>query len=324
MRFASMPIARAALILALAFAGVWTLAPHSIAGPAAPASAAAPASSAATPALPPIPVDSLEKADLQHYRLYGRDIATLQLTRHEMDYAYNQFRRYMGDSPPKLSIAVLGNMPDPSRVSASSLRDAEVDYVVSDWPPRSGAAPGAAPELSERAGRWFLAAFERVNARGSPPPGKTRLTPDWFDSGLAGLCASPVEQNKRLDLVSAHIDQHIPIGKLLDMTRPASASPASAKPKSSAAKSKSSSATAGAIDPQQFFDDEALSFSRFLAMREGDRFMGWMLEPVLGGEPQSAGFNRAKTLFPRTDQLESAWVSWVKGGMKNEPQQPQE
>ena len=286
-----------------------------------------PAGAGFAAAAAPIPVDSLQVADLHRFKLYGPDVASLQLARHEMDYAFNQFRRYIGDSPPKLTIAVLGSMPDPSRVSAASLREAGVDYVVTDWPARPGAPP-AAPELSERAGRWNLAAFERVNAKASPPPGKTRLTPDWFDSGVAGLSASPVEQARRLAWVSAHIDQHIPIDRLLAMSRPEPPAPAQPKGKSSSATKSGGKAAGGgapanakAVDPQ-FFDAEALSFARFLAMREGDRFIGWVLEPILAGEPASAGLNRAKTLFPRPDQLEIAWVAWVKGGMKNEaPQQ---
>ncbi|HTO89642.1 MAG TPA: hypothetical protein VMJ70_00800 [Candidatus Sulfotelmatobacter sp.] len=289
-----------------------------------------PAGAGFAAAAAPIPVDSLQVVDLPRYKLYGPDIASLQLTRHEMDYAFNQFRRYIGDSPPKLTIAVLGSLPDPSRVSAASLREAGVDYVLTDWPPRAGAPPPA-PELSERAGRWYLAAFERVNARASPPPGKARLTPDWFDSAVAGLCASPVEQGRRLGLVSAHIDQHIPIDRLLAMSRPEPGPPAKSKGQpANAAKSGGKStpaagkpAPAGATGADApFYDAEALSFARFLAMREGDRFIGWVLEPILAGEPASAGLNRAKTLFPRPDQLETAWVAWVKGGMKNEaPQQ---
>jgi hypothetical protein len=320
----SASIALAALILVLAGAdrassdGAGAASAAAVAAGISPSSPAAP--TAATPAAPAsIPVDSLQVADLRHVKLYGPDTATLIEARREMDYAVNQFRRYIADYPPKLTVAVLGTMSDPSRVSAASLREAGVDYIVTDWPARPGTTlPASTPTLSERAGRWELLAFEKLNAKASPPAGKTRLVTDWFDSGLAGLCTTPVEQNRRLQLVAEHIDQRIPIEKLLEMSRPARGAGASAKTKAGSAKS-----TTLSVDPQEFFDAEALSLSRFAAMREGDGFMGWILEALLAGEPASVGFNRAKTLFSRPDQLESAWVTWVKGGMKTEPSAPQ-
>jgi hypothetical protein len=296
----SAPIALAALITLLAGAD---RALGSGTGTPAP-------SPAAIPATGPIPVDSLEVADLKRCKLYGPDIATLVQARREIEYAINQFRRYIGDTPPKLTIAVLGTMSDPSRVSAASMREASVDYVVTDWPARPGAATPAtpAPTLSERAGRWELLAFEKLNAKASPPSGKTRLVTDWFDVGLGGLCAAPAEQNRRLDFMNQHLDQRIPIEKLLAMSRPERGAPAGARSKGKSA--------APAVDPQELFDAEALSFSRFIAAKEGDRFVGWVLEPMLAGQPAAVGFNRAKTLFARPDQLESAWLDWIKGGMK--------
>jgi len=308
MQLRTVPIALAALITVLAGADR-----------ASSDGAGAPASSTATPASATaantsIPVDSLQMADLRHCKLYGPDIPTLMEARRDVEYAFNQFRRYIGDSPPKLTIAVLGTMKDPSRVSAASLREAEVDYTVTDWPAKPGATlPPETPQLSERAGRWFLLAFEKLNAKASPPAGKTRLVTDWYDSAIGGLCASPGEQTRRLQWMSQHIDQRIPLAKLFEMSRPERATAASGKPKSGGAKG------AAAVNPQELFDDESLSLTRFAAMREEDRFVGWLLEPLLAGQPVSVGFNRAKTLFPRPDQLEAAWVSWVKGGMKVEP-----
>lgn len=318
----SASIALAALILVLAGADRASSAGASpvvaVAAGITPSSPTAPSSSAMPAAAASIPVDSLQVADLRHCKLYGPDTATLIEARREMDYAVNQFRRYIADYPPKLTVAVLGTMSDPSRVSTASLREAGVDYIVTDWPARPGTTlPASVPTLSERAGRWELLAFEKLNAKASPPAGKTRLVTDWFDSGLAGLCTTPVEQIRRLQFVAEHIDQRIPIEKLLDMSRPAHGASATGRPKSTSAK-----IATPTVDPQELFDAEALSLSRFVTMREGDGFMAWILEPLLAGEPASVGFNRAKTLFSRPDQLESAWVTWVKGGMKTDQSAP--
>jgi len=274
---------------------------------------------AASPAVPavaaPLPIDSLLQEDLPRVRILAPDFGALAALRREAEFAANQFRRTMGGYPPKLGIAALGTLDDPSRVSDARLKLAGYDYVIRDWPAKPGVPRPTTPseeatawieQPSERMSRWFLAAVERDQARGTPPEGRARHIPDWFESALAGLATSPSEQNRRVAWMHARIDQRVPTARFLLMARPAEAA-AGAKTGAGGKRG----ASAAAITPR-LFDAQALSFARFLGQREGERFLGLMIERVLLGEPQSAAFNIAKTMLSHPDVLEKEWVAWVK------------
>src|SRR6266850_7087973 len=132
-----------------------------------------------------LPVDSLLDEELRTASLVAPDIETLQALHQDVQYAEDQFCRYLGPTPPKISIAALGSLADPSKVNPSALRMLGIEYIVTDWP-----APPAGPAvtaMSERAARWYLLAYEKKAARAAPAPGKTRLVPDWFESAVGGL-----------------------------------------------------------------------------------------------------------------------------------------
>lgn len=253
------------------------------------------AATAAAPKLPRLTVDSLQVEDRKNYRLAAIDANALGRLHRDVDYCVNQFRRFVGVHPPKLAIAAIGNLPDPSRLEPAALRMAGYDQVVTDWPePAARAGTPRAPAVplgvfSERASRWFLAAYEREKGRGSPPPGRSRIIPDWYESAIAGLASMPAEQNRRVEWMRAHLDEHVPVDQLLDATRPA-------KP--------------------ELFDAQSLAFAKFLVDREGERFLGLWLEVLLSGQPQSAAFNIATTLMADPQSLEKAWLEWMKGTAK--------
>lgn len=292
------------------------------ASPAARAAAAPVARAAAKP----LPLDSLKSEDLPRARLIAADISALTFLRRETEYSANSFRRYMGPYPPKIGIAALGTLSDPARVNVAMLKLAGYENVLADWPERPGtvrpaAATGALaawPEQpSERISKWFLLAFEREQGRGTPPEGRARFVPDWFESALAGLATLPAEQNRRVAWMHERMDRRIPIATFLAMARPAETdAPAGAgttRAGAAVGRKGSAGASAGSGSPSpQLFDAQALSFARFLSQREAERFLGLMLERVLLGEPQSAAFNIAKNLLPRPDVLEKEWLAWVK------------
>jgi hypothetical protein len=318
-------VSRAALAALLIFAAGLAIAPPSISATGA-AKAAAPARRAAAK---PFPIDSLQREDHARARLIAPDFRALVLLRRETEYASNQFRRYMGPAPPKIGIAALGSMADPSRVSAAELKLAGYENVLADWPdpagvPRAAALGGSAPawraQAPERISRWFLFAFEREQGRGTPAEGRARFVPDWFESGLAGLATHPSEQNVRLAWMHARMDQRIPMSKFLTMARPAerpASGKAAASPAAAAGKAGASPAAVSgkaAAPSPQLFDAQALSFAKFLGLKEHERFLGLMLEKVLVGEPQLAAFGIAKNLLPHPDVLEKEWVAWVSAG----------
>lgn len=246
-------------------------------------------------------------------RIIAPDFGALAALRREAEYSANQFRRTMGGYPPKLGIAALGTLADPSRVSDARLKVAGYDYVMRDWPAKPGEArPGAPAEdaatwieqPSERISRWFLRTVEREQARGTPPEGRERHVPDWFEAALAGLATSPSEQNRRVAWMHERMDRRIPISRFLLMARPAAGAKTGTK----------RGATANPEPSPRLFDAQALSFARFLGVRESERFLGLMIERVMLGEPQVAAFNIAKTLLPHPDVLEKEWVAWVKEG----------
>ena len=280
----------AGLLLGLALAANFAAAHAATKSPAA--------SGGARPA--PFAVDSLKTDDFRCALIAAPDMRTLESLRREIEFSANQFRRFVGGYPPKIGVVALGSLPDPAGVSPAELKAAGLDYVIMDWPERVKAPParqaGARPARddappaaspAERASRWYLRAFERRNAVGTPPPGRTRFVPDWFESALAGLATSRSEQNRRIAWMRERVDQRIAFSRFLEMSRPSGGD-------------------------ARLFDAQALSFARFTCEREDERFLGRALEILLTGQPQSAAFNIAKNFLPHPDVLEKEWVAWVK------------
>ncbi len=300
----------------------------------------------ARPALPPYTIDSLATDHIPRGFIAARDVNSLTRLRREVEYAANQFRRYVGAYPPPIRIAAVGDI-DPARVDPARLRgDDGVDFVVTDWP--EPAKPGAPPSttwISDRIARWDLEACERKNATGTPSDARSRLTPDWFASAIAGLATPPAEQERRFQWMRAHMDRRIPIPQFLDMTRPAEGPAAQAAmdthpgpmppirvpaPREGVARlpvpverptrgkpshhveRRGGAAAAVAEQQAQLFDCEALAFARFLGAREDERVLGLWYQIVLAGKPQSEAFNIAKTMLSNPIVLEKEWVSWMK------------
>lgn len=274
--------------------------------------------------------------------IVASDVNQLARLRREVEYGTNQFRRYIGMYPAPLSIAAVGDV-DPARIDPAVLRAGGVDYVVTDWP--EPWKPGAMPNtwISDRIAGWSLEAWERAKGTGRPAEGHARLTPDWFAAAIEGLATPPVEQNRRLDWMRAHLDQRIPLARLLEMARPTGEAAASggtpgaeldAHPGPSppvrvpagngaARAPKRAAAPRAAAGPSdELFDDEALAFAKFLTVREDERFLGLWYEIVLTGQPQSAGFNIAKTMLSSPEAMEKEWLAWMKDPNAPMPKAP--
>ena len=302
------------------------------------------ATARSVPALPPLTVDSLASDRLRRGGvIVASDVNQLARLRREVEYGTNQFRRYIGMYPAPLSIAAVGDV-DPARIDPAILRTQGMDYVITDWPePRKPGAPPANTWISDRVAAWSLEAWERAKATGRPPEGRTRLTPDWFAAAIAGLATPPVEQNRRLEWMRAHLDRRVPLARFLEMTRPSGEaagaagtsgpgldthpgpSPPVRVPAGNGAarapkRGGPARATAGPSD--ELFDDEALAFAKFLTVREDERFLGLWYEIVLTGQPQSAGFNIAKTMLSSPDAMEREWLAWMKDPNAPMPRAP--
>jgi len=331
------PAARVALLLvgsaivAHAQAATGTRIGAAASGTGRPADARPAPARPARPALPPLTLDSLATDHIPRGFIAARDVNSLTRLRHEVETAANQFRRYIGEFPPPIRIAAVGDI-DPARLRASG----DIDFVVTDWPePSKPGQPPSGASITERIARWDLEAWERAKGTGTPPEGRSRLTPDWFASAIGGLATPPAEQTRRLTWMRAHLDQRIPIPQLLPMTRPTEGAAAQAAldthpgpsppirvlvPSNGAVRMKPShrterragAAAAAAEEKAQLFDDESLSFATFLAAREDERFLGLWYEIVLKGQPQSAAFNIAKTMLSSPEVLEKEWLSWLK------------
>jgi len=320
----------------------------SASGTGRPTAASVPAHRApAKPPLPPWTIDSLATDHIARGFIAARDVNSLTRLRREVEYAANQFRRYIGGFPPPIKIAAVGDV-DPARIDPARLRsDGDVDFVVTDWPePAKPGEPQTESWISDRIARWDLEAWEREKATGSPPDSKSRFTPDWFASAIAGLATPPAEQTRRFEWMRAHMDQRIPIPQFIEMTRPRQGPaaisvevdthpgpmppvrmpapsegvarlpapnehPVHTKP-SHRVERRAGAAAAAAEDQAKLFDCEALAFARFLTAREDERFLGLWYEIVLAGKPQSEAFNIAKTMLSSPIVLEKEWVSWMK------------
>jgi hypothetical protein len=192
------------------------------------------------------------------------------------------------------------------------------EFVLAEPADQVGVPPAVTPENasawatpgSERIARWYMDALIRQQA----PTGV--VIPDWFTSAISGLSTPPTEQNLRLAWMHDRIDQRIPLETFLEMKRPEASVPKAAG-KTAAGKPavRAGARPAAAAGPtQRLYDAQALSFARFLAAAESERFIGRVLERQLQGEPRSSAFNIAKALLARPDALEKDWLTWVKTG----------
>lgn len=294
-----------------------------------PGAARSSVASDARAALPPLTVDSLAHDKLPRGGfIVASDVNQLTRLRREVEYGTNQFRRYMGLYPAPVKVAAVGDL-DPARIDEAVLRAGGVEHVVTDWPePRK---PGVTPNswISDRVARWSLEGYENAKGTGRPPEGHSRLTPDWFAAAIEGLATPPTEQNRRVEWMRGHLEQHIPLARFLEMSRPAAGAgdvagtdthpgpspPVRVRATNGAVRAPARRAAAGPSD--ELFDAQALAFAKFLVFREDERFLGLWYEFILRGEPQSAAFNTAKTMLSSSDAMEKEWLAWMKN-----PDQP--
>lgn len=292
--------------------------------------------------LPPLTVDSLASDKLPRRGgsggfIVASDVNQLIRLRREVEYGTSQFRRYIGMYPDPIRIAAVGDL-DPSRVNVALLKSGGVDYVVTDWPePRKPGVPPANTWISDRVARWSLDAWEHAHATGQPAAGHARITPDWFAAAIEELAMPVAEQNQRIAWMRAHLAQHVPLARFLDMTRPAAEAaaagedthPGPSPPVRVRAMNGAVRAPGRAASPRasvgpgdELFDAQSLAFAKFLVFREDERFLGLWYEIILTGQPQSAAFNIAKTMLSSPEVMEKEWLAWMKDPDASPPPRP--
>lgn len=259
----------------------------------------------------PMPVDSLATETLRYMKIAAPDITSLSWLRRQADYAAKQFGNRIGNDPPLITLAAIASLPESRRPSVAVLRVAGYEHVLAERADKVGEPPVETPENavawvpsgSERIARWYMEAFLRQKASTGV------VIPDWFASAISGFAAAPAEQNRRVAWMHARLDQRIPLETFFEMKRPEAAAP-----KPAAGKARPAKPVAAAAPSQRLYDAQALSFARFMAATESERFIGKVLERQLQGEPRSSAFNIAKRMLPRADALEKDWLAWVKAG----------
>jgi len=296
-----------------------------------------------------VTLDSLRSAIKKEYELYAPSDRALNVAGQQLNFALTQFMRYFGDVPPRIAVVIFDSPEQAKGFDFTPFRKRGIAALAWVLPrpgvtpakgagdPAAGAARSERPQsLGHQAAHLFFhilvdaklagvdatvraevrAAALRAAAGAVPGPdsatghlGHPRI-PDWLEESVGTLCELPAAQNARLDRMRANLDRRIPLPELFGMESPLAAPPRGAARASGRRPAKP--ATAPAADRATMFADESLALARYIADREGDRFMGDIAVRLLDGKTIGEALSAAQNLFSKPEALERGWVEWMK------------
>jgi|FaiFalFF_MnMetaG_3_1042247.scaffolds.fasta_scaffold07232_4 hypothetical protein len=146
------------------------------------------------------------------------------------------------------------------------------------------------------------------------------LIPDWFDEAVATLCEFPALQDLRRKTMREKIDQRIPLSEFFTMEHPVAKSQRELI-RQVAEDQKTGSGAHIIIGGEELLSNreraivfyaQALTFSLFLAEKEGPDFIAQIARGLMTGQPMEEILRRAKSVPQDLAALEKAWVEWLK------------
>lgn len=264
------------------------------------------------------------------YDLYAPDEQAVRRAKDGLVFAAREFRRYMGERPPKIAVVLLDGRGEPTTPDG--------DLPVLYWFTGEGLAQArshggsAAPAdtardrafaesaLPHEACHWYLSTYIGSRASAEPRAGAAQRSsahvsapgvPAWYNEGFGTLCEPAAWQEKRHQQMVRGRDAAISFAKFLSMPHPKAVSslPATALPRT--AEERIALMKQGDDAGALLFYAQAHSLLRFLAEREGPEFVGLVGRGLAAGESLPQLLRRGRRLPHDPVALEQAWRSWL-------------
>ena len=299
---------------------------------------------------PAAPADSMRSIVTRDFELYAPTDEDLRRAGDDLRIAVTQFMQYLGQSPKKMAFLLFKSAADRDRYDFRPLTRRGLPVVSVILPAKPPAGPGtptgtpgsdAGPEpISHEAGHRFLVDYldhaltmvedgaRRVAPEAASDPGAAHAAgrgtqagggghpqhealPDWLEEAVAALCERPAYQKRRIEFMRSRLSRRIPFAELLAMPLPAEPGAAGGGAKSSGPAKGAGSASSAQAERAAIFRAEALSLARFIANREDARYIGTIVEGVIGGRTFGDVLNTSQHLFSKSEALEKQWLEWM-------------
>jgi hypothetical protein len=113
--------------------------------------------------------------------------------------------------------------------------------------------------------------------------------PDWFDEAVATLCESASTRSIRARAMAQSIDRRIPLAEFFTMKMPLNSPERAA-----------------------LFSNQAFTLARFIAVTEGDGYIGHIAVGLIEGQFIGQCLTDATTLYSKPEALETQYVAWLR------------
>jgi hypothetical protein len=146
------------------------------------------------------------------------------------------------------------------------------------------------------------------------------LLPAWFNEAVATLCEFPSLQKERYAVMKKYMKEIIPLRKFFTLVHPA-AKIMKKKRKPKIIHSNKTS-TFFVLDKAfntliSVFYAQALTFTHFLAEKEGPKFIGKMAKEFLKGKNINEILRQAESVSSNFSKLEATWLKWLGSRLTN-------
>lgn len=264
------------------------------------------------------------------YELYAPDVEAARGAQLGLDFAAREFRRYMGEAPPKIAVVLLDGRGEPMSPAGAlpvlhwftpdGLAQARAHGGATA--PRDTARDRAFAEsaLPHEACHWYLSAYLAGRPTAGPRAAATRQPgahvgavglPAWYNEGFGTLCEPPAWQQARRAQMVRDLDAAIPFAEFMVMPHPKTVSslPPTAAPHT--AEERRAAVAQGDDGRARLFYAQAHTLMRFLAEREGPTFVGIVGRGLAEGDSLPQLLGSATQLPADIGALERAWRSWL-------------